>query len=140
MGCVEIPTCPRPGSRSRIIPAVSGVDRRLVWSSGAGRVCIGCGWPADDCRCSSARDEPVPASAAKVTAKLRIEKKGRGGREVTVIDGLPRNAPFLEALARDLKKACGTGGTVAEGCVELQGDRRERLRTLLAARGFAVKG
>lgn len=82
-------------------------------------------------------DEPVPE---RVTAKLRIEKKGRGGKEVTVVDGLPRNGAFLEELARDLKKACGTGGTVADGCVELQGDRRDRLRGLLAARGFTVKG
>ncbi len=98
--------------RSRIIGGVSGEGRRVVYSSGLGRVCPGCGWPADGCRCSKSVDETVPANLAKVTAKLRIEKQGRGGKEVTVIDGLPRNGPFLEALARDLKKACGTGGTV----------------------------
>lgn len=110
---------------------------RVVYSTGAGRVCPACGWPAADCRCSARLDEAVPA---KLVAKLRLETKGRGGKSVTVVDGLPRNAPFLEALARELKKACGTGGTVRETAVEIQGDVRERLRALLAAKGYSVKG
>ena len=110
---------------------------RVVFSTGIGRVCATCGWPADDCRCSKPAEEAVPK---KVVAKLRMEKKGRGGKSVTVIDGLPRNEAFLEGLAKELKKACGTGGAVREGAVELQGDRRERLRTLLETRGYQVKG
>ena len=69
-----------------------------------------------------------------------MESKGRGGKSVTVIDGLPDNAPFLEGLATVLKKACATGGTVRPGAVELAGDVRERVRGLLKARGFVVKG
>jgi translation initiation factor 1 len=57
-----------------------------------------------------------------------------------MVDGLPRNAAYLEELLRSLKRSLGTGGTVREGALELQGDRRDALRTLLAARGFAVKG
>jgi translation initiation factor 1 len=76
----------------------------------------------------------------KVIAKLRIEKAGRGGKTVTVIDGLPDNADFVDALARELKRACGTGGTAGRGVVELQGDRREVVRELLSKRGFTVKG
>ena len=57
-----------------------------------------------------------------------------------MIDGLPRNAAFLEELLRSLKKSLGTGGTVREGALELQGDRRDAVRALLAARGFAVRG
>jgi translation initiation factor 1 len=75
-----------------------------------------------------------------VTARLRIEKKGRGGKTVTLVEGLPRNAAFLEALARDLKRACGAGGAVVEGSIELQGDLRERLREVLAKRGMLVRG
>lgn len=117
---------------------MSNHDTRLVYSTGAGRVCAGCGWPSNDCRCSQHRaTESVPA---RVVAKLRVEKKGRGGKTVTVVDGLPNNADFLKALAGDLKRACGTGGTPAEGAVELQGDHRERLRPLLAAKGWTVKG
>jgi translation initiation factor 1 len=112
-------------------------DSRSVYQTGKGRVCPKCGWPADDCRCSKAAEEPVPARLACV---LRLEKKGRGGKTVTVVAGLPRNAAFLASLASELKRACGTGGTAAEGTIEIQGDQRERLRPLLSARGFSVRG
>ncbi|HSB35535.1 MAG TPA: translation initiation factor [Thermoanaerobaculia bacterium] len=75
-----------------------------------------------------------------MTAVLRLETKGRAGKSVTVVDGLPRNAPFVAGLAKELKAALGTGGTAKEGCVEIQGDQRERLRTLLVIRGLKVKG
>ncbi len=77
---------------------------------------------------------------AKLACVLRLEKKGRGGKTVTVVDGLPQNADFLSSLASELKRACGTGGTVAEGRIEIQGDQRERLRALLKSRGLAVRG
>ena len=80
---------------------------------------------------------PFPA---RIVAKLRMEKKGRGGKTVTVVDGLPRNAAFLKDLSQDLKRACGTGGAVQEGAVELQGDLRERVRECLLKKGFVVKG
>ena len=84
---------------------MSDRNARTVYSTGTGRVCPTCGWPADNCKCSSsfARDEPVPA---KPTAKLRMEKSGRGGKTVTVIYDLPRNAPFLKELAQELKRVC----------------------------------
>lgn len=69
-----------------------------------------------------------------------MEKAGRGGKTVTVVYDLPRNEAFLKALCQDLKKACGSGGTVGDGTVEIQGEHRDRLRTVLAARGFTVKG
>jgi translation initiation factor 1 len=69
-----------------------------------------------------------------------MEKKGRGGKMVTVVDGLPQNAAFLKDLGQELKRACGTGGTVVDGAVELQGDLRERVRECLLKKGFAVKG
>jgi translation initiation factor 1 len=116
---------------------VSPRDSRSVFETGRGRLCPKCGWPENDCRCSSGGDEPVPA---KITCVLRLEKKGRGGKSVTVVANLPRNAPFLAALAAELKKACGTGGTATEDAVEIQGDQRERLRPLLAAKGYTVRG
>jgi translation initiation factor 1 len=112
-------------------------DARPVYDTSRGRLCPKCGWPADDCRCSSRGDDPVPA---KITCVLRLEKKGRGGKSVTVVANLPRNSSFLGELAAELKKACGTGGTATDGTVEIQGDQRERLRPLLVAKGYVVRG
>jgi translation initiation factor 1 len=80
--------------------------------------------------------EPVPA---KIRVNLSIEKRG-SGKVVTMIDGLPRNPQFIDSLARELKKSCGTGGRPAADHLELQGDHRERLRELLAKKGWTVKG
>ena len=76
----------------------------------------------------------------RIVANLRLEKAGRGGKSVTVVDALPRNRRFLSDLAAELKRACGSGGAVGEGAVELQGDHRARLRALLAAKGWRVQG
>mgnify|MGYP003453817670 CR=1 FL=1 len=76
----------------------------------------------------------------KIVVTLRIEKSGRGGKTVTVIDGLPRNKDFVQALAGELKKALGTGGTAEESSVEIQGDRRDAIRQKLQSKGWRVKG
>jgi translation initiation factor 1 len=112
---------------------------RIVYSTGRGRVCPGCGWPPDDCRCSKTLSAGAEAVPEKVTAKLRVENRA-SGKHVTVLDGLPDNRDYLAALCRDLKKACGTGGAAGEGSIELQGDQRERLREILAKKGMQVKG
>lgn len=113
-------------------------NARIVYSTASGRVCPGCGWPAHDCKCStSAGTQSIPG---RIVAKLRMEKAGRGGKTVTVVDGLPNNAGFLKQLCQELKRACGTGGTFGEGAVEIQGDLRERIRAVLVKKGFVVKG
>jgi translation initiation factor 1 len=112
---------------------------RLVYSTGKGRVCPKCGWPAEDCRCSSSLGAAPERIPEKIRAKLRVEKRV-SGKNVTVVDGLPRNRPYLDALLKELKKACATGGGTGDGSLELQGDQRERLRELLARRGWTVKG
>jgi translation initiation factor 1 len=112
---------------------------RVVYQSGQGRICPGCGWPADDCRCSKNLASAVEAVPEKPTAKLRVENRA-SGRHVTIVDGLPRNPEWLEALCKELKKACGAGGAAAEDSLEIQGDHRERLRELLARKGMTVKG
>lgn len=111
---------------------------RVVYSTRTGRVCPKCGWPEADCRCASvpAAKEPVPA---RIAVSVSVEKRG-SGKVVTVIDGLPRNREFLDALARELKKSRGTGGRAGEDYVEIQGDHREPLRELLGRKGWVVKG
>ena len=114
-------------------------DGRIVYSTGVGKVCPGCGWPAKDCKCSSNRtaDQSIPG---RIVAKLRMEKKGRGGKTVTVVYDLPQNDAFLKELAQELKRTCGTGGAVAENTIELQGDLRDRVREYLVKKGWQVKG
>ena len=130
---------PRRGDRrGRYSSGVTERPRaRTVYSTGKGSRCARCGWPEHDCRCAARLDEPVPE---KLAVALRIEKAGRGGKTVTVVGGLPRNAAFLKTLVGELKRACGTGGTAAADHVELQGDHRAALRTMLARKGWTVKG
>ena len=71
-----------------------------------------------------------------VTAKLRLSTAGRGGKTVTVIEGLPRNGAFLAELEKALKKACGTGGTVKDGQIEIQGDKRDEVARILTEANF----
>jgi translation initiation factor 1 len=115
------------------------VKERVVYSSEKGRICAKCGWPATDCHCASALPGPQDAVPPKITATLNLENAGPG-KKVTVIHGLPKNTAFLESLAKELKKSCGTGGKAGEDFVELQGDQRDRLRDLLTRKNWTVKG
>jgi translation initiation factor 1 len=108
-----------------------------VFSTEKGRVCPKCGWPQANCRCSVPMEERVPE---RITVRLRIEKAGRKGKTVTVVEGLPKNREFLKELTGELKRACGSGGKAAEDHVEIQGDHRESLRSLLQRKGWVVKG
>lgn len=80
----------------------------------------------------------------KFIAVLRIEKGGRGGKVVTVIDQLPKQEIFLRDLAAELKKKCGSGGTYLldgkEGVIEIQGDKRDMIKALLEKKGIRTKG
>jgi translation initiation factor 1 len=118
---------------------MSDRNARIVYSTAKGRTCPTCGWPLDDCKCSSQskRDAPLPT---RVVAKLRTEKTGRGGKTVTVVYDLPQNQAFLKDLAGELKRACGAGGAVVENTVEIQGELRDRIHTLLTKKGWIVKG
>jgi translation initiation factor 1 len=111
--------------------------RGTVYSTERGRTCPACGWPVASCTCSTSLDQPIPD---RIVARLRIERAGRRGKTVTVVENLPRNAAFLKTLATELKRACATGGKSVEDRIELQGDHRERLRDHLGAKGWVVKG
>jgi translation initiation factor 1 len=74
------------------------------------------------------------------TIYIRVEKKGRGGKTVTVLDGFTRRPSELEELASQMKKACGAGGTIRNGIIEIQGDCRQSLAVFLKKQGFAIKG
>jgi len=114
-------------------------NSRLVYSTDKGQTCPKCGWPVGNCQCSKHKggDQPVPP---RIVGKLRLEKAGRGGKSVTVVYDLPRNAAFLKELCAELKRACGTGGAVRDDTVEIQGDLRQRVREVFQQKGYAIKG
>jgi translation initiation factor 1 len=71
--------------------------------------------------------------------RVSRQTQGRAGKGVTVITGLPLTAETLAALASELKRLCGSGGTVKEGSIEIQGEHRDRLVAELSRRGFAAR-
>ncbi len=113
---------------------------RLVYSTATDGKCPACGWPLRNCQCSRRLSAGSAALPDRIVAKLRLEKKGRGGKAVTVVYDLPKNDAFLKDLGQKLKRICGTGGSVADGAVELQGDLRDRVRDVLQRKGFVVRG
>lgn len=115
-------------------------DSRLVYSTATDGKCPTCGWPQRNCQCSRQRSAGNAAVPGRVVAKLRLEKKGRGGKSVTVLYDLPQNDAFLQDLAQRLKRSCGTGGAVSGDTIELQGDMRDRVRAFVQGLGYTVKG
>ncbi len=107
----------------------------LVWSSEIGRVCPGCGKATGACICKKQAARP----ASDGVVRVRRESKGRGGKTVTVVLGVPGDDAALKALAGELKKRCGTGGTLKDGNIEIQGDFCDLLVVELAKRGYTVK-
>lgn len=107
----------------------------LVYSTETGRMCPDCGQPVAQCVCRSA----APPPAGDGIVRVALDTKGRRGKGVTTVQGVPLAADALAALAKKLKAACGTGGTLKDGVIEIQGDHRDRLVPLLQASGFKVK-
>ena len=112
-------------------------DARTVYSSHAGRMCPDCRMPVAHCQCRRKKGTAPPPGDGIV--RVRREVKGRRGKPVTTIAGVPLDADALRDLAGELKRRCGSGGSVKDGVIEIQGDHRDELIPLLEARGFSVK-
>lgn len=106
----------------------------LVYSTDAGRHCPGCNQPVGACIC---KQSVVPAGDG--IARVRRETKGRGGKTVTTVSGVPLAEDALKELATALKKRCGTGGALKDGVIEIQGDHVELLLEELVKRGFKAR-
>jgi len=109
----------------------------IVYRSDVGRICPGCRRPAGQCACQDQRGKSVRAGAGAV--RVSRQTQGRGGKAVTLITGLPLGDDALATLAGELKRRCGSGGTVREGVIEIQGEHRDTLVTELCQRGYAAR-
>ncbi len=107
----------------------------LVYSTDSGRRCPQCARPLTGCVCGEDR----PASAGDGIVRIRRETKGRGGKAVTVIWGLPLAAAELKALCKTLKQRCGVGGAVKGEAIEIQGDQRQSVQAELEKQGYTVR-
>ncbi|NLP09770.1 translation initiation factor [bacterium] len=96
-------------------------------------VCRRCG--ETPCTCPPNHSETMPSQPLRI----RLDRKGRKGKSVTLIEGLPANAQQAEALCRTLKNRLGAGGTVREGCIEIQGDHRNKIAQTLAEMNYKTK-
>jgi len=114
-----------------------GRHSSLVYSTDTGRLCPDCARPVANCSCH--KNSQAPRAPGDGIIRLRRETKGRGGKGVTLIDGLPLSDDALQQLAKQLKNKCGTGGTVKNGVIEIQGEHRAQLQLLLEQSGYKVK-
>ena len=110
-------------------------NSNIVYSTDQGRMCPGCGWPVKQCACS--KQKAIPKGDGIV--RVGRQTKGRKGKGVTTISGVPLDADGLASLAKELKKQCGSGGTVRENVIEIQGDHREKIVEELKKQGYTVK-
>lgn len=113
---------------------------RLVYTTDGGRVstCPVCGKPYKQCRCDQV-STGAPAKKSDGIVRIMRDRKHRGGKTVTVITGVPASEEALVALAQQLKKLCGSGGTVKDGVIEIQGDHCDKVQAKLTELGYRVK-
>ena len=108
---------------------------RLVYSTDSGRTCPNCRQALAQCVCK----RPQAPAGGDGTARVWRESKGRGGKTVTLVKGLLLDANELQALGKRLRSPCGSGGTVKDGVIEIQGDHADRVTALLLDAGVKAK-
>ena len=114
-------------------------NSRLVYSIEFGQVCPKCQKPVSECICKKKKPEAKLETKQDGVIRIRREVKGRKGKTVTVIYGFQFDQSNLKTLAKQLKQQCGTGGSVKDDMIIIQGDHREKLMKLLKAQGHKVK-
>lgn len=111
-------------------------ESNKVYSSEKGRLCPKCEKPINSCICLALSQKKIIGSG---NVRVRRENKGRGGKTVTVITDVPLDAEGLKALATELKRLLGVGGTIKNGQIEIQGDYLDKVIKLLINKGFKTK-
>ncbi len=113
----------------------AGLATRLVFATDLGRTCPSCRRALAACLCRAQSINPMAVGPVRVGR----QNKGRGGKTVTLVSGLPPDADALAALGKRLRSACGAGGTLKDGVLEVQGDHVQRVMALLQSEGWSVK-
>jgi len=108
---------------------------RIVYSTGIGSLCPNCRRAVRECVCPKG----APGSPKPAAVRVGREIKGRAGRGVTTVTGLPMSPSDIDSLAAKLKKRCGSGGTVRDGVIEIQGDHRDLVVAELIKLGWPAK-
>ena len=114
-------------------------NTRLVYSTETGKICTSCQKPVSECTCKKKKSRSQTNIKIDGIIRVQREVKGRKGKTVTTVSGFQINADELKNLATQLKRRCGTGGSVKDGVIIIQGDHRETLITELKNRGFKAK-
>ncbi len=107
----------------------------LVYSTDKGQTCPGCGHPLKSCCCSNEKSRHQGDGVVRVSRQT----KGRKGTGVCLITGIELGEAELKKLAKQLKKICGSGGTVKNGIIEIQGEHRQTLLDALIKSGYKAK-
>ena len=105
-----------------------------MYSTDAGRMCPVCRKPVSGCICKQ-----TPVAKTDGVVRVSLQTKGRGGKSVTLVKGVPLDALALAVLGKQLRAACGSGGTVKDGVVEVQGDHVDIVMAALQKQGHVVK-
>ncbi len=112
---------------------------KLVYSTESGRICPTCEKPATSCSCKGRKAKSQNNTISDGIIRIRREKKGRKGKTVTTISGFQEGADDLKQIAKGLKNQCGTGGSIKDGIIVIQGDHRQTIQRELQAQSFTVK-
>ena len=114
-------------------------NSRLVYSTESGKICPSCQQPVTNCNCKKKKSRSQPTIKIDGIIRVQREVKGRKGKTVTTVSGFQIDSVELKNLAAELKRRCGTGGSVKDGVIIIQGDHRNTLVTELKNRGFKAK-
>ncbi len=110
-------------------------DSQPVYSTDGGRLCRQCQRRLVECVCGADR----PGATGDGVVRVKRETKGRGGKAVTVIEGIPEHPNVLKTICKQLKQRCGVGGAVKGDTLEIQGDQRSVCQQQLEKMGYQVK-
>jgi translation initiation factor 1 len=114
-------------------------NTRLVYSTETGRICPSCQKPVSKCTCKKKKSRSQTNIKIDGIIRVQREVKGRKGKTVTTVSGFQINIDELKSLATQLKRHCGTGGSLKDGVIIIQGDHRDTLIAELKNRGFKAK-